>query len=171
VEGAGDVPREKIHAAAIKREEAVVHPKEIPEMRALLASHGYDPAEAEMLSEEGMGPEELGHRLRTAPSGVGSLNYTHGLRQNPALGVEALPAPIARSIAKHGVIALSSGPRKAVVSKEGMLKGYWKVVLTDGTLIETGMQSKKFAQHVADEVNRRGEFNAGISGFRRMEKL
>jgi hypothetical protein len=51
---------------------------ELEEMRSLLKSSGYDPRHAEALYKEGMGSYELEHRLRSAPSGVGSLEYTHG---------------------------------------------------------------------------------------------
>jgi hypothetical protein len=53
------------------------------EMEQILAAHGYDPKDARALQNEGMGPYELEHRLRTAPSGWGSLTYTHGLKKNP----------------------------------------------------------------------------------------
>ncbi len=54
----------------------------IHEMSDILSKYGYDPKEAGRLAAEGMGPEELEHRIRTTESGgVGSLEYTHGLRK------------------------------------------------------------------------------------------
>jgi len=75
-------------------------------------------------------------------------------------------------------------PRRAIVSNKGMMKGYWNVILDDaataspseaksygGTLVEHGLSTKKSAQRIADEVNKRGSFMTGISGFRRQEPL
>jgi phosphoglycolate phosphatase-like HAD superfamily hydrolase len=46
------------------------------EMRDLLQRAGYDPVHAQQLLAEGMGPEELAHRLR---SSADDLTRTHGL--------------------------------------------------------------------------------------------
>lgn len=61
--------------------------------------------------------------------------------------------------------------RRAYASKEGMMKGYWKVVLTDGTVVVSGLGSKRYAVELADEINQQGFFYTGISGFRREEPL
>jgi hypothetical protein len=46
--------------------------------------------------------------------------------------------------------------RQAIATNEGMAKGYWKVVLTDGTLIYTSLSRRKTAAAFADEINQRG---------------
>lgn len=52
--------------------------RELSEMEELLEGRGYDPAHAKKLQQEGMGPHELEHILKTTkPGGVGSLEYTH----------------------------------------------------------------------------------------------
>jgi hypothetical protein len=61
--------------------------------------------------------------------------------------------------------------RQALATNEGMMKGFWKVILSDGTVIQSGIQTKKFAVSLADKINRQGYFDTGISGFRREEKL
>ena len=53
------------------------------QMEEALARAGFDPTHALQLQEEGMGPHELAERL-SIPSGVGSLQYTHGFRRDPA---------------------------------------------------------------------------------------
>ena len=41
----------------------------------ILKRHGYDPKDAKKLQDEGMGPEELEHRIKTTrPGGMGSLS-------------------------------------------------------------------------------------------------
>ena len=71
-------------------------------MQDLLRSCGYNPAAAELLQREGMGPHELKARLRFVPGEPGSLEWTHGYKkqwadENPidrnakiALGVAAV---------------------------------------------------------------------------------
>jgi len=54
----------------------------VHEMSDILSKYGYDPKEAERLAAEGMGPEELEHRIRsTEPGEVGSLEYTHRIHK------------------------------------------------------------------------------------------
>ena len=54
----------------------------VAEMSDILSKYGYDPKEASRLAAEGMGPEELEHRIRTTePGGVGSLEYTHRIHK------------------------------------------------------------------------------------------
>lgn len=62
------------------------------EMAGLLQRYGYSPEHAGRLAEDGMGPEELRGRLRMGTSGVGSLEYTHGIRPNPRLAAARLAA-------------------------------------------------------------------------------
>lgn len=52
------------------------------EMEHLLSSCGYNPAYAAILQREGMGYYELEDRLKLGPDGVGSLDYTHGIKPN-----------------------------------------------------------------------------------------
>lgn len=54
-------------------------PREFQEMRRMLAEHGYDPAEAVRLADEGMGSHEFAGRLRILHGEMGSLGYTHGI--------------------------------------------------------------------------------------------
>jgi chorismate mutase len=58
-----------------------VEARQVEEMRAQLSRAGFDPAYAEQLAREGMGPHELSDRL-AIPEGVGSLPYTHGFRKS-----------------------------------------------------------------------------------------
>jgi hypothetical protein len=52
------------------------------EMEQILRKHGYDPKDATKLLEEGMGPHELEHRIRSTKSGqMGSLEYTHRMKK------------------------------------------------------------------------------------------
>lgn len=66
---------------------------ELREMEQLLKARGYDPGEAHRLQDEGMGPIELEHILKTTePGSVGSLEYTHNIQKKLASdpwGVEA----------------------------------------------------------------------------------
>lgn len=56
---------------------------ELQEMEGVLKKHGYDPKDAKALLAEGMGPEELEHRIKTTkPGEVGSLEYTHKLKKH-----------------------------------------------------------------------------------------
>jgi hypothetical protein len=48
-------------------------------MESLLEARGYNPADADKLHAEGMGPFELIERLK----GEGSLEYTHNLVKLP----------------------------------------------------------------------------------------
>ena len=57
-----------------------VNTTELLEMQVLLEQCGYNPAYAELLQREGMGPYELKDRLRIEPGSVGSLEYTHGMK-------------------------------------------------------------------------------------------
>lgn len=50
------------------------------EMQEMLKRGGFDPGHARRLADEGMGPLELAGRI-AIPSGVGSLQYTHGLQR------------------------------------------------------------------------------------------
>ena len=55
---------------------------ELGELQAILKKHGYDPKDAAKLAKEGMGPEELEHRIKsTKPGEMGSLEYTHNLKR------------------------------------------------------------------------------------------
>jgi len=55
---------------------------ELGELQAILKKHGYDPKDAAKLAKEGMGPEELEHRIKsTKPGEKGSLEYTHNLNR------------------------------------------------------------------------------------------
>jgi hypothetical protein len=63
------------------RTEAIA--RELPEMKELLRRYGYSPADAKVLSEEGMGPGELEHRLKYDPD---DLVRTHRLRRVHANG-------------------------------------------------------------------------------------
>lgn len=69
--------------------------RELPEMRALLKKHGFDPSDAKRLAAEGMGPYELEDRLRHQAGSVGSLEYTHDLKRHLT--------PYKKFIAKHGI--------------------------------------------------------------------
>jgi hypothetical protein len=51
---------------------------ELAEMEDMLRRAGVDPSNARRLSEEGIGPHELASRL-AIPSGVGSLQHSHGI--------------------------------------------------------------------------------------------
>ena len=51
------------------------------------------------------------------------------------------------------------------------MKGCWKVVLADGTLVESGLRTKRAAAALAEEINARGSLDAGISSFPREERL
>lgn len=72
------------------------------EMRELLRSRGYDPANAARLEEEGMGPHELEHILKTTKPGErGSLEYTRGIKKRSDLGtykdISKLPTALDKS--------------------------------------------------------------------------
>lgn len=54
---------------------------EAREMRALLKSHGYDPADVKILQKDDIGPEELRRRLRVKSGAMGSLEYTHNIKK------------------------------------------------------------------------------------------
>jgi hypothetical protein len=69
------------------------------------------------------------------------------------------------------VLHSSAGGRSVIVTSRGMMRGYYRIELSDGTPVASGYQSKSAAIEQAYEVARRGEFNAGISGFPRMERL
>jgi len=61
---------------------AAASSSELREMQELLQKHGYNPKDAQKLQKEGMGTYELEHRLKTTkPGGMGSLEYTHGLKK------------------------------------------------------------------------------------------
>ena len=62
-------------------------PQELHEMRELMEGEGYDPDDAKNLQDEGMGAHELEHIFRTTrPGGMGSLEYTHGIRRLKTAG-------------------------------------------------------------------------------------
>jgi hypothetical protein len=62
--------------------EGAAHPGELKELEAILEAHGYDPKDAKKLNEEGMGPYELEHRIKsTSAGGMGSLEFTHGIHK------------------------------------------------------------------------------------------
>ena len=65
--------------------------RELLEMRDLLHDSGYDPRAALELQKEGMGPEELHHRIRTGVIGPGTLNHTHGLVHFKKSGKKSVP--------------------------------------------------------------------------------
>lgn len=72
---------------------AAAHPGELHELEAILKKHGYDPKDAKKLNDEGMGPEELEHRIKsTKPGGIGSLEYTHRIHKTKT-GSESPYAP------------------------------------------------------------------------------
>ena len=52
----------------------------LDEMQGMLRKAGFDPGHARRLADEGMGPYELEGRL-AIPSGVGSLQHSHGLER------------------------------------------------------------------------------------------
>ncbi len=55
---------------------------ELKEMQDLLKARGYDPKDAKKLQNDGMGPYELEHRLKTTkPGEMGSLEFTHNLKK------------------------------------------------------------------------------------------
>lgn len=55
---------------------------ELKEMQDLLKARGYDPKDAKKLQDDGMGPYELEHRLKTTkPGEMGSLEFTHNLKK------------------------------------------------------------------------------------------
>jgi DNA repair protein RadC len=66
-------------------------------------------------------------------------------------------------------------PTRAIVTNQGMMKGYWKVSVVDaeGREVEVveRVQSKKLAQQWADEINNRGSYTTGISGARYEQRL
>lgn len=66
-------------------------------------------------------------------------------------------------------------PLGALATKVGMAKGYWKVVIVDDDGGEIDMleivQSKKLAEKWAREINERGWYMTGISGFRYKQPL
>lgn len=58
---------------------------ELKEMQDLLKARGYDPKDAKKLQDDGMGPYELEHRLKTTkPGEMGSLEFTHNLKKKKA---------------------------------------------------------------------------------------
>jgi len=61
---------------------------ELTEMEALLKKSGYNPKDAKKLLDGGMGPTELGHRLKVKSGDKGSLEHTHGLQKLAADGDE-----------------------------------------------------------------------------------
>jgi predicted nucleic acid-binding Zn-ribbon protein len=61
--------------------EAKPSASELGEIEAILKKHGYNPEDAGKLAKDGMGPEEVLHRIKSTKSGEkGSLEYTHGLK-------------------------------------------------------------------------------------------
>jgi hypothetical protein len=66
-------------------------------------------------------------------------------------------------------------PLGALATKQSMMKGYWKVVIVgeNGDEIEKLeiVQSKKLAVELALEINERGWYTTGISGFRYKQML
>jgi hypothetical protein len=61
---------------------ASAHPNELSELEKILKENGYDPKDAKKLNEEGMGPHELEHRIKSTPPGAsGSLEYTHRIHK------------------------------------------------------------------------------------------
>jgi hypothetical protein len=71
--------KDNFKSAASKGE---VDERFLREMEGILKKHGYNPKDAKKLQAEGMGPEELEHRIKTTkPGGKGSLEYTHNLKR------------------------------------------------------------------------------------------
>ena len=62
--------------------------EQIREMQDMLLKAGIDEEHASRLQQEGMGPFELAGIL-SIPSGVGSLEYTHGIKKKSARQLEA----------------------------------------------------------------------------------
>jgi hypothetical protein len=66
-------------------------------------------------------------------------------------------------------------PTHAIVSKQDMAKGYFKVAVLDAEGREVdvveSVQSKKLAQEHADEINKQGWYSTGISGRRYRQQL
>ncbi len=64
---------------------------ELKEMQDLLKKHGYDSKDAKKLQQDGMGPYELEHRIKTTqPGEMGSLEFTHGLKKKTAAESELI---------------------------------------------------------------------------------
>jgi hypothetical protein len=110
-----------VRRLAMRKNPMMYRPKrvnagELQEMRQMLRLYGYNPAVAELLQREGMGPHELAYRLRFEPGEPGSLEYTHGYRRNPlgssvkiglALGVVAGLAAVAYYFSRPAAAAPS----------------------------------------------------------------
>jgi len=66
-------------------------------------------------------------------------------------------------------------PARAVASKQGMMKGYWKTVVVDDEGYEVEVvervESKKLATEWAAEINKRGSYSTGLSGSRYQQPL
>ncbi len=90
--------------------------RELSEMRSMLARAGYDAAHASALQAEGMGPEGLRARL-AIPTGVGSLEYTHGFRRAP---VDT--APVAESLGMQRAKVLAAALARLGVECEAFLQ-------------------------------------------------
>ncbi len=69
-------------------------------MQSMLEKFGFDPSYASSLQAEGMGPFELGERL-TIPSGVGSLQYTHGFTRDEKKSKAQLEREIKAALASR----------------------------------------------------------------------
>lgn len=104
---------------------------ELREMQDILKSNGYNPADATKLQEEGMGPYELEHRIKTTkPGEMGSLEYTHGLKRSPQEAVLNLEGimPWVAGLTEHAkkVHMLLSGPQprkaRAVIRLGGLVR-------------------------------------------------
>jgi hypothetical protein len=66
-------------------------------------------------------------------------------------------------------------PVKAIVTKQGMIKGHWKVIAVDCDELEIEViervQSKKLANELANDMNAHGSYTTGISGFRYQQQF
>lgn len=72
---------------------------------------------------------------------------------------------------RYGHMSANAGvPVKAIATKQGMMKGHWKVAIVDAEGREVDVvervQSKRLAVEWADKMNARGSYTTGISGFR-----
>ena len=76
---------------------------------------------------------------------------------------------------RYGHAGTPGVPVRALATKEGMMKGYWKVIVVDADgheveRLET-TQTKKAAVECAAWINEHGTYRTGISGFRYDQKL
>ncbi len=97
------------------------------------------------------------------------VKFTRGVAQGYPCS-EPVIATAAAVRKPYGNTAPRAVPVKAVATNKGMLKGYWKVAIVDaeGHEIEVAerVQSRNLARDWADEMNARGSYTTGISGFR-----